>query len=90
MPNKTTKARKVHPVSTQARITSLEDEHANLEKKLREARAHSSADDTEINDLKRKKLAAKDEIARLKQGQTPVTHDVPAPLAEAPLAQAAA
>jgi len=53
-------------MSTEAHIKELERKHDALEKELADAMAHSSSDDLEIADLKRRKLHLKDEIERLR------------------------
>jgi len=53
-------------MSTEAHIKELERKHDVLEKELTDAMAHSSSDDLEIADLKRRKLHLKDEIERLR------------------------
>jgi hypothetical protein len=47
-----------------AHIAELKRRHELLERELEAALNHPSADDTEINKLKRKKLRLKDEIAK--------------------------
>lgn len=53
-------------MATDAHLASLERKHKELEAEIDEAMASPSADDLAINDLKRKKLALKDEIEKLK------------------------
>jgi len=48
----------------QAHLSELTSKHEVLEAKLEEALLHPSIDDLEINDLKRRKLLLKDEIAK--------------------------
>ena len=55
-------------MSIQSHLAELEKRHQALETELTEALAHPSVDDTEIAELKRRKLQVKDEIARL-QGE---------------------
>jgi hypothetical protein len=52
-------------MSRAAHLAELERRHRALEAELVEARAHPSIDDLQIVELKRRKLLAKDEIARL-------------------------
>jgi hypothetical protein len=52
-------------MSLTAHLAELERRHRALEAELAEARAHPSADDLELVELKRRKLLVKDEIARL-------------------------
>jgi len=54
-------------LSAQGHIAALEIKHSTLEAELQSALAHSSTDDQKIADLKRRKLAVKDELTRLKK-----------------------
>lgn len=47
-------------------LEELQRKHGDIERELDEAMAHPSVDDLEIISLKRRKLALKDEIAKLK------------------------
>ena len=47
------------------RITSLKKKHADLEDKIAELEAAPSADDLAIRDLKKEKLAIKEELTAL-------------------------
>lgn len=47
-------------------LEELQRKHSDIERELDEALAHPSVDDLEIVSLKRRKLALKDEIAKLK------------------------
>jgi hypothetical protein len=47
-------------------IADLERQHKALEHEIAEALTHSSADDLKVNELKRRKLVLKDEIAWLR------------------------
>lgn len=47
-------------------LEELERKHGDVDRQLGEAMTHSSIDDLEIVQLKRKKLALKDEIERLR------------------------
>jgi hypothetical protein len=53
-------------MSIQTHLAELERKHQALDQELSDAIAHPSTDDVTINDLKRRKLQVKDEIARLK------------------------
>ncbi|WP_371809429.1 MULTISPECIES: YdcH family protein [Bartonella] len=53
-------------MATEAHLESLERKHQQLESEIDKAMASPSADDLAINELKRKKLALKDEIEKLK------------------------
>lgn len=52
-----------------AHLTALKRKHAVLEGQLHEAKAHPSLPEKAIMDLKRKKLALKDEITKLSATQ---------------------
>ncbi|MEE4209004.1 MAG: YdcH family protein [Parvularcula sp.] len=52
-------------MSIQARLETLAERHQALEAALNEERRHAALDELKISDLKRKKLALKDEIATL-------------------------
>ncbi len=54
-------------MTTTDRIYSLRSRHANLEEKLEGEETRPHPDDTLVHDLKRRKLAIKDEIARLER-----------------------
>lgn len=47
-------------------LAELERKHQALERELEDALSHSSIDDLELAELKRKKLQLKDEIEKLK------------------------
>jgi hypothetical protein len=53
-------------------LVQLEKRHQELQARLDEILQHPSADDSEINELKRQKLAIKDRIQRLRD--TPALH----------------
>ena len=52
-------------MSLQAHLNELAAKHKALEVQLAEAMAHPAASDTEIAELKRRKLRLKDEITKL-------------------------
>lgn len=52
-------------MSRDARIDSLKDRHASLNTTLEHERSRPMPDEVALHDLKRQKLAIKDEIARL-------------------------
>ncbi len=52
-------------MSIEARLETLNERHRELETKLSEERRHPAFDDIRVQDLKRKKLAIKDEMAAL-------------------------
>lgn len=53
-------------MSLASHLEELERRHSEIEKEIDDAMAHPSVDDLEIVSLKRRKLALKDEMARLK------------------------
>ncbi|MEQ9178876.1 MAG: DUF465 domain-containing protein [Nitratireductor sp.] len=52
-------------MSLASHLEELRRKHGDLERKIDEALAHPSVDDLEINRLKRRKLALKDEIEKM-------------------------
>ena len=52
-------------MSVQSHIAELERRHAALERELDEASQHPSIDGVALSELKRQKLALKDEILKL-------------------------
>ncbi len=55
-------------MALQAHIAELKRKHAELERELEDMLQHPSIDDPELQDIKRRKLALKDEIERLSHG----------------------
>ncbi|MEO0635062.1 MAG: DUF465 domain-containing protein [Pseudomonadota bacterium] len=53
-------------MSKQTHIEALESRHQSLEDQLKEVARASSADTLRLSELKRRKLALKDEIERLR------------------------
>lgn len=53
-------------MSLASHLAELERKHGDLEREIDEAMAHPSYDDLEIARLKRRKLAIKDEIEKLR------------------------
>ena len=53
-------------MSLASHLEELQRKHGDVERELNEALTHPSADDLEIGNLKRRKLAIKDEIEKLK------------------------
>lgn len=53
-------------MSLQTHLAELERKHEALERKLSESRAHPSAADAELAELKRRKLVLKDQINKLR------------------------
>ena len=58
-------------MSLASHLAELQRKHGDLDRQLDEAMSSPSIDDLEIANLKRRKLAIKDEIERL---QTPTRH----------------
>ncbi|MEX0346637.1 MAG: YdcH family protein [Rhizobiaceae bacterium] len=58
-------------MSLATHIAELQKKHGDIEKQIDEAMTHPSVDTLEIAELKRRKLAIKDEIVRLEE---PTTH----------------
>jgi hypothetical protein len=54
-------------MSIETHLSELQRRHSALEAEINELRAHPSADDLTLVELKRRKLQVKDEIARLRQ-----------------------
>lgn len=54
-------------------LAELERKHQALERELRAAAAHPSADEKKLAELKRRKLHLKDELSRLKPND-PAVH----------------
>lgn len=52
-------------MSLASHLEELQRKHGDIEKELDEAMTHPSVNDLDIISLKRKKLAIKDEIAKL-------------------------
>ncbi|MET0599426.1 MAG: DUF465 domain-containing protein [Mesorhizobium sp.] len=59
-------------MSLAAHLDELKRKHGDIEREIDEALMHPSVDDLEIVKLKRRKLAIKDEIEKLKT--QPTTH----------------
>ncbi len=57
-------------MSIEARLETLHQRHRELESALNEEANHPAFDEHKIQDIKRKKLAIKDEMAQL-QAHTP-------------------
>jgi hypothetical protein len=57
-------------MTIQAHLVELERKHKTLENELHEALVHLSTDDLQIVELKRRKLMVKDQIERLRHGDT--------------------
>ena len=61
-------------MTIQAHLAELERRHRALEAEIADAMTHPSADRLKIAELKRRKLHVKDEIVRLRQGDSPSVH----------------
>jgi hypothetical protein len=59
-------------MSLASHLEELHRKHGDIEREIDEAMLHPSVDDLEIANLKRRKLAIKDEIEKLKT--RPTTH----------------
>ncbi|MBN9038140.1 MAG: DUF465 domain-containing protein [Rhizobiales bacterium] len=57
-------------MSLASHLAELQRRHGEIERELDEAMAHPSADDLEIAAMKRRKLAIKDEIEKLRTQPT--------------------
>ena len=57
-------------MTIQAHLVELERKHKTLEHELHEALVHLSTDDLQIVELKRRKLMVKEQIERLRHGDT--------------------
>lgn len=53
-------------MSMESHIAELQRRHAALDREIHDALAHPSVDDLQVTELKRKKLALKEEIERLR------------------------
>ena len=59
-------------MSLASHLAELQRKHGDIEREIDEALNHPSVDDLEIASLKRRKLALKDEIAKIRS--VPTTH----------------
>lgn len=57
-------------MSLQGHIVELQRRHEAIEKEIQRELLHPGADERRIHELKRKKLQLKDELAKLKTGET--------------------
>jgi hypothetical protein len=57
-------------MSLQGHIVELQRRHEALEKEIEKERSHRRLDEKRLLELKRKKLQLKDEISKLRQGET--------------------
>jgi hypothetical protein len=56
-------------MSLASHIQELQRKHGDIEREIDQALAHPSTDALEISKLKRRKLALKDEMEKLKKGE---------------------
>jgi len=61
-------------MAIQAHLAELVRKHEALKKQIHDALMHPSIDDTEIVELKRRKLMVKDEIERLRAATVETVH----------------
>lgn len=61
-------------MSIQARLDSLNERHQALEAALAEERTHAAYDERKVLDIKRQKLAIKDQMVMLQSLQTDHRH----------------
>ena len=57
-------------MSLQGHIVELQRRHEALEKEIEKERTYHCLDEKKLLELKRKKLQLKDEISKLRQGET--------------------
>ena len=57
-------------MSLESHLAELERKHGEVDRELGEAMAHPSMDDLEISRLKRRKLAIKDEMEKIRASET--------------------
>ena len=57
-------------MSMQSHLAELEKKHQALDAEITDCLAHPAVDDLRIVELKRKKLSVKDEIERLRHGES--------------------
>ena len=57
-------------MSLASHLAELQRKHGDIERQIDEALAHPSIDALEIADMKRRKLALKDEMEKLRSGAT--------------------
>jgi len=61
-------------MSLESHLAELQKRHSELDRQIDDAMASPSVDDSQIVKLKRRKLALKDEIVKLKQGPAETHH----------------
>jgi hypothetical protein len=57
-------------MSLQSHLAELEKKHQALEEQINECLVHPATDDLKVVELKRRKLHVKDEIERLRHGES--------------------
>lgn len=57
-------------MSLESHLAELKRKHGELERKIDDAMMHPSVDALDIGELKRRKLALKDEMQKLRAGNT--------------------
>jgi hypothetical protein len=57
-------------MSLQSHLAELERKHQALEEQINECLVHPATDDLKVVELKRRKLHVKDEIERLRHGES--------------------
>jgi hypothetical protein len=65
---------RIDPMSLQNHLAELERRHKAIEKELEHAKHHPATDDLDMVELKRKKLALKDEIEKLRSREQATIH----------------
>jgi hypothetical protein len=66
--------RRYRLMSLHTHLIELERKHEALEREIQDAIAHPSTDDLRVVELKRRKLHLKDEINRLRSGESRTMH----------------
>ena len=61
-------------MSLESHFAELQRKHGEIEREIDEAMMHPSVDDLEISQLKRRKLAIKDEMAKISTSATTTWH----------------
>lgn len=61
-------------MSLQSHLAELEKKHQALEAQINDCLVHPATDDLKVVELKRRKLYVKDEIERLRHGESASVH----------------
>jgi hypothetical protein len=61
-------------MSLQSHLAELEKKHQALEDQINDCLVHPATDDLKVVELKRRKLHVKDEIERLRHGESASVH----------------